>query len=77
MARAQLADLRRSAGDRVLMAFAAALRVVDRPEAVSDGLLLNKRGQLRVEFRLCEEPVGLVVERRARLRRSALTLHGQ
>src|SRR2546426_6726443 len=31
---AQLGDLAESAGDRVLMAFAARLRVVDRPEAI-------------------------------------------
>ena len=34
MPHAQLSDLAESAGDRVLMAFAARLRVVDRPEAI-------------------------------------------
>src|SRR5437867_8893069 len=70
---AQLADLTDCAGHRVLMTFTAALRVVHGAQAIGDLVALLERRACGVEVRLAEEPVGLVVERRGRLGRPALS----
>src|SRR5262249_40323213 len=64
VARAELAYLARPAGDRVLVALAAGLRVKDRPQPVRDLLLLAEVVHIRVEVGLRDKAVGLVVKAR-------------
>ena len=59
---AQLADLTARAGDRILVALGAALRVVDRPEPFRDLVAFLEDLAVGVKLRLRLETVGPVVE---------------
>ena len=65
----QLADLARPAGDGVLVALAAGLRVVQRSQAVSDLFDLVEAGPISVVGRVTDHPIALVVEPRGRFGR--------
>src|SRR3989442_12680509 len=58
---AQLGDLAESAGDRVLMAFAARLRVVDRPEAIGYVFDLIELLLIRLMSGLIDDAICLTV----------------
>src|SRR5262249_41714736 len=58
----QLSDLADRAGDRVLMALGAGLRVVYRPKPLGDIITLLKNSFVSVELGLRGETVGQIVE---------------
>src|SRR5206468_10755583 len=70
-------DLTARAGHRVLMTFGAALRVVHGTQTVGNLVALFERRACDVEVGLAEKSVGLVVERRRRLGRSALSFENR
>src|SRR5262249_9521410 len=59
---AQLSDLANGAGDRVLMALGAGLRVVDWPKPIGDLVALLESGAVGVELSLSGETIGQVVK---------------
>src|SRR5262249_5994770 len=72
----QLGDLADSAGDRVLVALGAGLRVVDRPKSLGDVVALLEDTAVSVECGLSGEPVGQVVETCWGFRSPGLTVNG-
>src|SRR5262249_8989726 len=62
VADAQFANLRGAAGDGILMAFAAGLRVVERAKALADLLKFIKLGQVGLMGGFVHHAVGFVVE---------------
>ena len=66
MTSAQFIDLAGAAGDGILMALSARLRVIERAEAAGDGLGLLKLGLIRRVSRIVHQTVAFVVEPRRR-----------
>src|SRR5205085_477594 len=58
MPRTQLGDLANGACDRVLVAFDAALRIVDRAQAFGDVITLLEGSEIGIELGLSGETVG-------------------
>ena len=67
MTDAQLRDLTRAPGDRVLVALAARLRVVQRPEPVVDLFHIVERRLIGLVGRVIHHAVALVVESSGRV----------
>jgi len=62
MTYAQFGDLAGRAGDGILVAFPAGLRVVDRAQAIVDILHFVKSGLIRLMGGIFDQAVGLVIE---------------
>ena len=61
MSGAEFLDLAGGAGDRVLMAFAAGLRIEDRAKSIADGFGFFKFAAIHCESGRVRQAVGLIV----------------
>src|SRR5262249_6761450 len=66
VAYAKLGYLAPATGNRILMAFTAGLRVVERPEAVGDLLYLFELRQIRLMRCIVDDAIAPIVEARGR-----------